>query len=398
MELKNKKIILNECKKCFEELTDNEYCDFEECVLEFLPYKKNEYLIYNKRENIEEGKLSLIDLNNAKKMLEIQHYEFSGITLQFDGNWNERLPILKEALEKKIYVICSDIEKVASYYKIVELKEYMKNIKIFKDIKEYKEYFHRNISLYLPRVIVADKDKKYEISQILRNEHKYRLTKEGRSNDNILLTIGIPTHNRGNLLLKRLKNLLRLQYDAEIEILAVKNGNALYREEYEKASQINDARFVYYGTDRELKPQLNWLNVVNYSHGKYILFVSDEDDVVLSSLEHYLKIISLNPQLSIVRASTSLQNKYIDNIYGEKGIDAFLKVFLKQNYLSGLIIHREKMIEANVLKYEKMVNNAFYLYYPHEWWCAELAVRGDCYYDIKLLIEERESVLEELPV
>lgn len=38
----------------------------------------------------------------------------------------------------------------------------------------------------------------------------------------------------------------------------------------------------------------NWENVIYLSHGKYVLMVSDEDDVILSALEHYLKILKEN--------------------------------------------------------------------------------------------------------
>ncbi len=97
---------------------------------------------------------------------------------------------------------------------------------------------------------------KRKISEILSKEHEYRLTNVGRNRDNILLTIGIPTHNRGNLLLKRLEKLLKMNYDAEIEIVVCKNGNDLYQSEYAEAAKIDDARLSYYGTDEELIPHL----------------------------------------------------------------------------------------------------------------------------------------------
>lgn len=395
MEITNTDVLLEKSKKCFEELTENKYCKFEDCTLDFVPYKENKYLIYDKKSGENKVVFSVLDIQNAENLKETEHYEFSDITLQFDGNLHEKFSVLKEALNRKIYIICPDIEKVASFYKILEIKSYMKNIKVFKNLEEYRGYFHENTEVYLPRIILADKEHKYEISKIIRNEHKYRLTKEGRNTDNVILTIGIPTHNRGNLLLKRLKNLLRMQYDAEIEIVAAKNGNVLYQEEYVQASKIDDARFVYYGVEDELKPQVNWTNVVKYANGKYVLFISDEDDVVLSALEHYLKMLRTNPKLSMVRARTSLQYNDIENLYAAKGMDAFLKVFLKQNYLSGIIVDREKFIEADVLKYEKYADNAFYINYPHEWWCAEMTMKGDIFYDEILLIDENESVLDE---
>lgn len=53
-----------------------------------------------------------------------------------------------------------------------------------------------------------------------------------------MLTIGIPTHDRGNLLLKRLDNLLQMPYDAEIEITISKNGTHYYQEEYKSIEKL----------------------------------------------------------------------------------------------------------------------------------------------------------------
>ncbi len=42
------------------------------------------------------------------------------------------------------------------------------------------------------------------------------------------------------------------------------------------------------------------------AHGKYVLFVSDEDDVVIGALEHYLNIIKNETEISLIRAKTKL--------------------------------------------------------------------------------------------
>lgn len=189
------------------------------------------------------------------------------------------------------------MERITSYFKVPELQSYMKNIKIFPNICEYQNYFHIHTNKSLPKIVFAEEKVAQIINQILEEEHKFRLTDQGRNETNILLSIGIPTHNRGNLLLKRLENLLQMPYDSEIEIVISKNGSTLYQEEYQKVEKIKDARLKYYGTNKELRPQENWINVVDKAHGKYVLFVSDEDDVVIGALEHYLNIIKMKLKL-----------------------------------------------------------------------------------------------------
>ncbi len=372
---------------------------YEDCVLDFVPYRDGEYMIFDKEKKEFVDVVKLNDIENAVKMEIFDEMEFSNVVAYFEWNWKEVNGILKECKNRKLYVIVGDVKRALSYYKISEFSEYLENIILFENENEFQKYFHCNINEYLPKIIFTHNELKREsLKRIVEEEHKYRLTPEGRSTDNILLTIGIPTHNRGNLLLKRLNHLLPMLYDSEIEIVVAKNGCILYEEEYEEAEKMQeqDARYVYYGVKEELKAQINWYNVIKHAHGKYVLLVSDEDDVIIGSLEHYLKVLSSNETLSVVRAGTTKVYREMKKRYAKKGIDAFKNLFLGQNYLSGLIFKREEFIKADVLQYDKFWDSSeFYRNYPHEWWCAALTKDGDSLIDPYLLIEEKEAVLKQ---
>lgn len=88
------------------------------------------------------------------------------------------------------------MERITSYFKVPELQSYMKNIKIFPNICEYQNYFHIHTNKSLPKIVFAEEKVAQIINQILEEEHKFRLTDQGRNETNILLSIGIPTHNR----------------------------------------------------------------------------------------------------------------------------------------------------------------------------------------------------------
>ena len=141
--------------------------------------------------------------------------------------------ILTGAKARKIYAVCHDIYKGMSFYKIPELEEYMRNVRMFADKQQLQRYFHENTSVYLPKLFFGSDINRGIWEIILKQEHEYRLTPEGRNTENVLLTIGIPTFARGNLLLDRIENLCKMDYDAEIEIAVSKNGNKLFEEEYE---------------------------------------------------------------------------------------------------------------------------------------------------------------------
>ena len=180
---------------------------YEDCVLDFVPYRDGEYMIFDKEKKEFVDVVKLNDIENAVKMEIFDEMEFSNVVAYFEWNWKEVNGILKECKNRKLYVIVGDVKRALSYYKISEFSEYLENIILFENENEFQKYFHCNINEYLPKIIFTHNELKREsLKRIVEEEHKYRLTPEGRSTDNILLTIGIPTHNRGNLLLKRLNH------------------------------------------------------------------------------------------------------------------------------------------------------------------------------------------------
>lgn len=386
----------NEFRESFNESIESSICSYNDCKLDFVPYRDGEYFIFDKIEKTFEGVFSVNEFETDDLPDVFKLDEFSDVVIELDWDYRKFARAISGAKGRKLYVIANDIEKAASFYKIPEFKQICGNIKLFLNEKDYKKFFHENIMMYLPKIMFAENNQYEErLKIIFDEEHTYRLTDDGRNKDNILLTIGIPTHNRGNLVLKRLEHLLTIKYDTEIEIVVAKNGDTLYQAEYEEASKIKDSRYIYYGVDEELRPEINWYNVAKMAHGKYVLFVSDEDEVLIESLAHYLKIIRDSNNVSQIRAKTSSQYKNLKDEYCKQGEEAFKLFFLGQNYLSGLIVNRKKFLEADILSLEKYWDNAFYRTYPHEWWCAYLSKMGDGITDSVLLIEEKEPVLRK---
>ena len=383
-------------RKTYEKYGSEAGLSYEDCVLDFIPYKDGEYYIFDKEIGIFRGVFSVKELENTEIQESIKKVEFSAVGFEMDWNWNEKMHILAAAKERKIYAISHDIPRVLSYFKIPELQAYMKNVKIFSGRQEFQDYFHRNTSVYLPYVVLGKEEERKPLLEVIEQEHQYRLTPEGRNTNNVLLTIGIPTYNRGNLVLKRLENLCRMPYDAEIEFAISKNGTLFYQEEYEAVSRMTDARINYFDHGRELKASENWHYTIEMAHGKYVLLVSDEDDVCWGALEHYFKLLQSNSDVNLIRAKTAIQYGTLnEKRYGKKGTDAFYAMFLRQNYLSGMIIRREDFMQANLLQLEQFSDNAFYRTYPHEWWCAMLSRTGDYMEEPVILIDENESVIAE---
>lgn len=384
-----------EFRKSYERQIRNIDVSYDECILDFIPYREGEYYIFDKEEERFRGVFSIYELQDAEPYENLKKMEFSAVALEIEWNWNEVKSILTEARNRKIYAVCDDIKRSVSFLKIPELAEYMENVVIFLNRQEFQNYFHQHTSVYLPMVFYGEEEEKKEFIKIRNQEHQFRISPEGRNTDNVLLTIGIPTHNRGNLLLKRLENLQAMLYDAEIEIAISKNGVHYYQEEYKSVETIQDARINYVGYDKEITMSENWQNVIKIAHGKFVLLVSDEDDVIISALEHYLRLLSSHKNLGMVRSKTVFQYSLIDRSqFFLKGKDAFLGGFLLQNYLSGAIYDRKLFLGADIQYWNKKYeNNEFYRLYPHMWWQVLLAFQGDYAVDDTCLIQEGECVL-----
>ena len=368
--------------------------EYEACTLDFIPYKEGVYYIFDKKINEFRGLFSVNQLEDVERPDAFKKAEFSAIAIEFDGDWREYPELLAEAKQRKVYVVCNDMKRGMSFWKIPELEPYLKNVWMFSNMQSMQQYFHENTAIYLPKIIYGNNQ---VLLDVFDQEHTYRLTPEGRNEDNVLLTIAIPTMGRGNLVLERVKKLLQLEYDAELEIAISKNGSIYFEDEYQQVSQIEDERLCYYDHRKNLKYYENWRYAIEMSHGQYVLLVADEDEVRSESIEHYLKILKNNSSLAFLRARTDLQyNSFVipHSTYKKRGIDAFQQAFLRQNYISGMIVRKEMFLKRKFYELDRFADNIFYQFYAHEWWCAALCMDGDYMEEKVSLISEGDSEFE----
>lgn len=385
-----------EFRDVFECSNYNKNFSYEDCLLDFVPYKEGQYYIFDKEQQRFCGVFSVHEMENTPIEKILEKKEFSAVVTENEWSVNEIASILAERTQRKIYVICKDIKRMISFWKIPELMEKLQRVYIFRSEEEFQQYFHKHTAEYLPKIIFGSQEFEQRLGEIILKEHRYRLTPDGRNTSNVLLTIGIPTYNRGNLLVERVKHLLEMKYDAEIEFSISKNGMEFYQSEYELVEQLSDARIKYFDHKKTLRIQQNWHYVVEQATGKYVLFVSDEDDVELEAVEHYFKLLSNYSDISVLRAKTRYQyGDMNERIYEKKGVGAFSEVFLKQNYLSGLIVRRNDFLKEQFLELERYSDNLYYELYPHDWWSAILSQSGDYLEEPIELIRENEPVLQE---
>ena len=137
---------------------------YEECALDFIPYQEGKYYIYDKKKEKFVGIFSMDELKKQKPDQGIKNIEFGSIGIATSGIWSELLHILCIASKRKIYMICPELERNSSFYKIPELADFMKNVQIFSSIQEFQQFFHQNIEQYLPTIIYGKSEDQYTMN------------------------------------------------------------------------------------------------------------------------------------------------------------------------------------------------------------------------------------------
>ena len=367
-------------------IIENQLPSFEELPLSFFPYDEDKYFIFNSNINRFEG---VLDISDATIMgQEPVHFEdeLSDIVISNLDDFSSSLNLILSSKCRNIYFIALDYLKFMSFIKVPNIvNKFFNNVIIFDTFTGFQTYFHTNKSIYLPRLFSAQNDIDSKmLKSIIEEEHAFRLTPEGRDNSRVILTIAIPTYNRGHLALEHILELTNLPFDAEVEFVLSNNCSTIYWDEYNKIKNLTDSRINYYESPINIGGNMNFCKVIGLASGKYVCLLSDEDSIYLPAVSHYISIMKNNPNISFIRASdfTAPQNS-APTLY-PKGRAAFLNSFLTTNYITGLIYRRDLYQPLNLYSWtEKYISesNKAFCNYSQTCWTAAYALHGDYYID-----------------
>ena len=114
-----------------------------------------------------------------------------------------------------------------------------------------------------------------------------------------LITIGIPSFNRPEAAKDTLMNLLQSQILSSNSILLANNGSTT---EYQitELQKNYEERFRYLKFEENLGYGLNIIRLIEQCETKYLLFMSDEDDLTESGFNNLSSLLTTkNPTLVI---------------------------------------------------------------------------------------------------
>jgi len=138
-----------------------------------------------------------------------------------------------------------------------------------------------------------------------------------------LVTIGIPTYNRGNLLQQTIRSALAQDYP-NLEIIIADNASTDYTYEICKFYRDHHINLRYYRQISNIGPTENFRTLLNKANGSYFMWLGDDDWIDKNYITECVKILSFNSEASVV----SGQVKY----YGIN--DHFLYTGIGMNFLS----------------------------------------------------------------
>lgn len=347
--------------------------EYEATQLDFIPVSDQKFYIWYKEEQRFVGNIDL----NVEAQIEDRQRDFQSLLIAQTCDIREMIPFLLNKQYNTVYIVLNKNKEIfASFLKLPKIREYfLENAIIFENTKIMQLFFEEYSEFYISRSIIAKDSQEYVT--FFKDLHKRRLLKK-REKNNVFLTIGIPSYNRGKILLENVKQLLNLEYDAEIEIVVSNNGSKIEADYYDQISKINDSRLVYTSFEANQGYASNVLNVMTHASGHFLVMCSDEDFLVLDKLSGFIQFLFENLQMAMSYTGgygSNFENGTIQ-MY-PAGIQA-IECAVNSNYLTGLVFNNSIISKYKIIeKVQQNRGNLFVEYYVHSVIATIIAQYGD---------------------
>lgn len=331
---------------------------FEETSLDFIPVTDTKFYIFDKNQQKFESYIDVKDINIT------QNSFAESILIADTGDIRNMLPFLKEI--SQIFILTEGVaQEFYSFCKLPGFKmDVLSKVVVFDEIQELKDYFNTNLSVLLPRKIAANKLSKYRL--LVDEIHKERLENVELKEIRPLLSICIPSYNRGQKALRAVKRVLESNFDSEIEIVISNNGSTLNQEGYEEIKRMSDARIHYFEFAENQGYASNIKQVLSMARGKYAVLSSDEDVMVIEQLPAFLQYLKTHDEFGFIATygigPNFMQAEEKQFAYGKES----LSYAINRNYITGIAYQTDRLKEAKAFdKFDSLRGNMFLEYYTH---------------------------------
>lgn len=335
---------------------------FEDLKLFFVPTANGAYLLFDRERGFVES--PMFNSHTAADT------GFSDYLIVASWDFNPILPFLAEAGKngKNAYVLTDDPARFFSFLQLPLRDGCLNNATVFTSATDLADALLES-GRYLPWHIVAGSDEEVKTNyDFLMEIHRKRLNRNCRRGDNILLTIAIPSFNRGHRAMEGVKRCLQARFDEEIEILVSDNASDLFQEEYRQIAALSDSRVSYYRSETNTGFFGNIVRVNDLAKGRFALLISDEDQLNVSTLDALLSLLrGQQDSLAWLRTSIEgIQNAKYNDARLKRGSEAVTKGILRNNYLTGTVYNTAMFKRHGIAGYlyDRPANEAC-RFYPH---------------------------------
>lgn len=178
------------------------------------------------------------------------------------------------------------------------------------------------------------------------------------------LTICIPTFNREQCIKSTLEHLLKID-SREVEILV--SDNCSDDNTWNYLNSISDSRLTISRNSSNIGFTGNMLKLIELSKTDAVMFMSDEDYVILDNVSKIVDTLSSNEDFGVYYPSVLHESKksyyYKYRKLNLEKYCALNKVVLSHSYMSGMIINRKFL---DIDKFVDVTRKEDVVLYPHE--------------------------------
>lgn len=186
-----------------------------------------------------------------------------------------------------------------------------------------------------------------------------------KENSQPLLTIGYATHNRKKLILKRLKEIIKLCSNFNIEFIIIDNAST--DNTYEELTNTYSGKEIHiYKNSENLGFSGNVIEIINKANGKFVMWVSDEDKVSENKILEILNYLESNNSDAIVLNHYKEINNSLHPIRINSSRLIKIKDLWKTSHLPGIIWNRNS-INKFIIQWSEFKNSypEISRYYPN---------------------------------
>ncbi len=362
--------------------------DFDALPYRMFPVSDTRFMVYNRKQERFLGWLC-VDGELEKKRFKEPGAFFPVIMDMKNGSLQDIAAYLYQNRDRRLYVIEEEAEWTGLLI-IPGIRDKMSSVTPLKGMEEVKRLFSKE-TLRIPEIVrIKEGALASEVGEFFREVHRRRIQEEGKEERAPLLTIGIPSWNRGKRARELVELLCRLPLDVDLEILVSNNGSDKGAEDYHRIRDMRDSRVTYIEFEENKMYYGNIAQVLRKASGRWVMILSDEDFIDGEALLSYMeKLEQLKERVAVIRPGSTKQYRDMKEEYEKAGEDALAVYSLNNNYVSGATYNRKFLTKELVDKIEKSwIGHYAYQIYAHMIFDWYMCLKGDFYrYPPAVIIE-----------